>query len=99
MEVNSLIVTDFTKNWLKSLLQTNAPMEIMFTKVNGDSRSMLCTLNPEYIPEDQLPKPKVIVEGEKPKDMAISDETLKVFDTEVQGWRSFRWDSLNYINV
>ena len=29
---------------------------VTFTKLNGDERIMTCTLNPEYIPPEHMPK-------------------------------------------
>jgi hypothetical protein len=62
--------------------------EVYFTKVDGTTRYMLCTNNPELIPDDKLPK---IVEGKEKK---INEETIACFDLKLGKWRSFRVDSI-----
>jgi hypothetical protein len=67
-------------------------LTIEFTKVNGDFRSMNCTLDQNLIPEDKQPKDDA---GKSEKKM--SDQALRVFDTNKQEWRSFRWSNLTKI--
>lgn len=61
-------------------------MKIQFTKVDGTTRNMLCTLNSEKMPEAP------IVEGRKRPQKSTS--TISVWDLEANGWRSFRVDSV-----
>lgn len=68
---------------LKKLLNTGV-VEVTFTKVNGDKRLMTCTLQSSFLPEE--------VETEKTRKQ--NDEVISVWDTEVNGWRSFRFDSV-----
>jgi hypothetical protein len=59
---------------------------------------MLCTLAEALIPEDARPKTKdteVIAEAATD----VIPEVCRVYDLESQGWRSFRWDSVNAISV
>ena len=81
------------KDDLKSKLQSGL-VQIKFTKVNGEERTMVCTLNDEIVPpatkEDPLTQKKV---------RAINEEVQVVYDVEKDGWRSFRWDSLVEYNV
>ena len=62
---------------------------VEFTKVNGDYRKMICTLNESVVPkaekEDPLSQKKV---------RAVSPEVCVVYDVNAKGWRSFRWDSV-----
>lgn len=58
---------------------------VVFTKVNGEERTMTCTLDPTFIPEAHVPK-----DGAK----AINESVLAVFDTTAQGWRSFRLENV-----
>jgi hypothetical protein len=70
--------------FLKDLLTTGV-YQITFTKVNGETRTMPCTLQP-----DLLPKP--IGEGIKkdvPEDERIP-ENMSVWVTDANGWRSFK---------
>lgn len=71
---------------LISLLKTEV-VDIEFVKRDGSTRLMTCTLS-----EDHLPDQTDIAE------QTSTGETLNVFDTINQGWRSFRWDSLKKVN-
>lgn len=62
---------------------------VTFTKVNGDTRVMKCTLNTAFIPAVQIPTPM-----SEEKELERSANVLRVFDTEAHGWRSFRVDSV-----
>lgn len=72
-------------NALKSL--KNGICKVLFTKANGEDRLMHCTLNESILPE-QIDIEEVI-QKKKPNPNAVA-----VWDTEVGGWRSFRWDSI-----
>ena len=63
--------------------------DIEFVKVDGSIRKMTCTLLEEMIP----------MKNEASKPHAINTDTVKVFDLEKEGWRSFRIDSLKSIKV
>ena len=63
-------------------------VNITFTKADGSERTMNCTLKLENIPEDQ--HPKSIVKSE-------SDQ-IRVFDTDIQEWRSFNFSSVKTVN-
>ena len=78
----------------KTLLE-GAPIEVTFEKANGETRVMRCTLNLESISEDKLPKKETeVIEKD------IMDTTaLRVFDLDLQEWRSFRWDSVKSISL
>lgn len=58
--------------------------KVVFTKVNGETRVMHCTLNPDLLPE----------ETESSRTKKENDSVQAVYDVEAKGWRSFRWDSL-----
>ena len=77
---------------LRSMLREGV-CEVTFTKVNGDLRTMPCTLNPELLP------PQVVTEGEEKKERKVSDKSLAVFVTDIGEWRSFRLDSIHSISV
>jgi hypothetical protein len=59
----------------------NGVTTVVFTKKDGSERTMKCTLNESFIPQEQRPK-----EGSTHK---VNDSVLAVFDIEKQGWRSF----------
>lgn len=60
-------------------------IDITFTKVNGEQRRMLATLNEALIPMDFR-----ATESNRKK----SPDVQAVYDVEADGWRSFRWDSI-----
>jgi hypothetical protein len=66
----------------------NGVTEVDFTKVDGTNRKMKCTLNFDLIPNEWHPQDLL---AETPQD----SPTIKCFDLEKNGWRSFRVDSVN----
>lgn len=74
-------------------------IDVEFLKKDGTVRSMTCTLHEESLPKQE---PKSI--DESLRDLADKnkrpkqEESIAVFDTINQGWRSFRWDSLISVN-
>lgn len=62
-------------------------VDIEFTKKDGTKRLMTCTLMPEKLPNQT-----------DVEEVTSNSETLAVFDTINQGWRSFRWDSLEKVD-
>jgi hypothetical protein len=61
--------------------------EVIFKKADGSDRVMKATLQESVLPPPTPPK-----EGAKPR--AENLELINVWDTEANGWRSFRLDSL-----
>jgi hypothetical protein len=69
-------------------------MNVFFTKVNGDKREMCCTLMPELLP------PNYVNEQAEEKDFHDKNqEVLAVWDVMKGGWRSFRIDSVEYVEI
>jgi hypothetical protein len=62
---------------------------ITFIKKDGSSRDMFCTLVESRIPTDKQPKTETTSKD--------SGSAVRVFDTEKQEWRSFRWDSVTKV--
>jgi hypothetical protein len=83
------------KTWLKGLLvdENTKDLCVVFTKKDGTERELFCTLNESRIPSAKLPK--VQESGSVVRN--FSDESARVFDTEKQEWRSFRWDSVKQV--
>ena len=87
-ETNSIdVLRDKLKTLLKELV-----LDIEFTKTDGTKRSMICTLKSDLIPEQETPTTTK-------RHINLSDEVVRVYDLEKEGWRSFRLDSINYINI
>ena len=60
---------------------------VTFKKVNGDMRTMWCTLQKEYLPEQQDIEEVLVKSGDEPKSIAV-------WDLEKEAWRSFRIESM-----
>ena len=60
---------------------------VTFKKVNGDMRTMWCTLQKEYLPEQHDIEEVLVKSGDEPKSIAV-------WDLEKEGWRSFRIESM-----
>lgn len=76
--------TDTGRKWLRDMLRMG-PVKVTFTKKDGDTRVMECTLEETAIPEDFRPKP--LAEGQTPRKR--SEDSLSVWDLNANGWRSF----------
>lgn len=81
--------TEERYRYLLDLLQNNL-VEITFTKVNGETRTMPCTLV-----AGQLPTVKVS-EG---KERKRSNESISVWCTDKNEWRSFRVDNVTNVSI
>lgn len=61
-------------------------LKVEFIKKNGEHRTMLCTTNMDFVPIEF--HPKGTSERKRNPDIKV------VYDLEVQGWRSFRYDAV-----
>ena len=76
---------DQRRDIIKSMLREGV-YKITFTKVNGETREMPCTLK-----ADMLPEPKVTEAVEEPKtERKENTENLSVWCTDKNSWRSFK---------
>jgi len=84
---------DEFKTWTLGILHDDKTKDlcVTFTKKDGTVRDMRCTLCEGRIPADKQPK----TEGSTTTD---SGSAVRVFDTEKQEWRSFRWDSVTKVS-
>lgn len=82
-------MSNFDREWLREVLQ-NDVVEVNFTKNDGSERKMLCTLSPDRIPEEKMPKNS---------GKAKNDDVISVFDVEKSDWRSFRVDSIRSVVI
>ena len=60
---------------------------VTFKKVNGDMRTMWCTLQKEYLPEQKDIEEVINKSEDEPKAIAV-------WDLEKEAWRSFRIESM-----
>ena len=65
--------------WFRKLL-THGVYDVTFTKVNGETRVMPCTLDPKRLP------PAPVKESTRER----KDDTLSVWCVDKQEWRSFK---------
>jgi hypothetical protein len=83
---------------IRSLLQ-NGFMLIEFTKTNGETRVMSCTLNEGLGARFTS---TVHLEESAPSGSAAprkqNDEVCAVWDVKAEAWRSFRWSNLKKID-
>lgn len=81
------------KTWTLGVLHDEKITDlcITFTKKDGTVRDMRCTLSAGRIPADKTPT----TEG---KSSQTSGSAIRVFDTEKQEWRSFRWESVTKVS-
>ena len=82
-----------TKPDLKNLLEQNVVV-VDFTKLNGDKRVMTCTLREDIKPaatKTDTMSQKAVRE--------VSDAVVSVWDVNAKGWRSFRYDRINAVNI
>jgi hypothetical protein len=85
----SMILGDVERDGIRRLLQ-HSVIAVTFQKTDGTERVMNCTLNPELIPATV---------NENTSTRKVNPDVCPVWDTDIQAWRSFRWDSLKNIAI
>jgi hypothetical protein len=91
--------------WVKGLLITSE-ITVDFVKADGTERSMRCTLDSNRIPpvpagtifKSSVANPDGLAESKKPRKQP-DPHSVRVFDTEKNEWRSFRFDRLQKITA
>jgi hypothetical protein len=92
--------------WVRGLLITSE-ITVDFVKADGTERSMRCTLDSNRIPQTAVPtaivkssvtNPDGLTESKKPRKQP-DPHSVRVFDTEKNEWRSFRFDRLQKITA
>ena len=82
-----------TNQDLRNQLTQNV-MVVDFTKLNGDKRVMTCTLREDIKP----PATKTDTMSLK-KVRDVTEAVVSVWDVNAKGWRSFRYDRVNSVNI
>lgn len=72
------------REWLLGVLKMHETVVITFTKKDGTSREMHCTLKEGVIPKIENPK--------------TSDTLCTVWDTALGQWRSFHFEKITKID-
>jgi hypothetical protein len=78
---------------LDKLLEQNV-LVVDFTKLNGDKRVMTCTLREDMKPAATKKDPM-----SQEKIRKVSDAVVSVWDVNAKGWRSFRYERVNAVDV
>ena len=79
----------FTKDEI-AVLARKEPIQVTFTKANGETRVMNCTLKHDLLPEQTDLEEHVAKRPENPT-------VLAVWDLDLKAWRSFRIDSVQKV--
>lgn len=69
-------------------------VEVTFTKVNGERRIMRCTLDLKHLPQMTNDQYDHLDSQQKREE---NKEVIAVWDVQANGWRSFRVDSVQYV--
>lgn len=77
---------------LEAFFKDNANVEITFTKVDGEIRTMPCTLNEALLPVVVQITPSADTPPARVK--KFNSAVMSVFCTDKQEWRSFRIENL-----
>jgi hypothetical protein len=77
-------------NILKDLRQS--VIEVIFNKVNGDQRVMHCSLRPDLLPETYRNDVNEEINSHQ-----TNADVIAAWDVQKGGWRSFRIDSVTYV--
>ncbi len=86
MQLTEIVYAQWDQEAIKESLR-NKICQVTFTKKDGTVRVMNCTLNSSMIPAE-------IAEETTKRTKAENTSVQSVYDVEINGWRSFRWDSL-----
>ena len=85
------------RKWIKDLLRTGVT-SIEFVKNDGTLRTMRATLDYTYIPP-VTGTVTPVTESKEHKPTKENNEVCKVWDTEAEAWRSFRYDRIKRISL
>lgn len=83
----SKVDTPEGRQWLIDMLKVG-PARVIFTKKDGTERVMNCTLKSELT--ENYEKKTERVKEQNP-------DVCAVYDLDVKGWRSFRFDSITAV--
>ncbi len=83
---------NITKKELIEMFSLFETLEVVFTKVDGSERTMVCTTKSHLMKDtkDTTVQPKKTTRSDNP-------DVMNVYDTEKDGWRSFRVKNLTKI--
>lgn len=76
---------------LREILENNIAT-VTFVKVDGTIREMRCTLRPDLLPKRELLQ-------EEYEHLKPLNDTLPVWDLDINGWRSFKIDNIQNLEI
>lgn len=79
---------ELVKTLVKKRLSSGL-VRVLFKKVNGEFRDMLCTNDSRFIPPAPVAEDKVLKIVRKE-----NEGVCRVFDVNKNEWRSFKWENL-----
>ena len=74
---------------IKQLLLKNVAA-VTFTKANGDTRVLNCTLQASIVPQPEVKETSTVTRP-------VNEQVLAVWDVDNTAWRSFRIDSVTSV--
>ncbi len=82
-------------DWLETLRECIGKqlIEVTFRKKDGELRVMTCTTNLDLIPPSAWPQGKVTLSEQ------TQERTMRVYDLNAQGWRSFVIDNVQNVKL
>jgi hypothetical protein len=72
-------------------------VEVSFKKADGTARIMRCTLMSEYLPKSY--NESVDEQNQEKEFHKKNENVIAAWDVQNGGWRSFRLDSVEYLQV
>lgn len=72
-------------------------VEVTFNKVDGSSRVMRCTLAPRHLPTTY--NENVEEQNQEKEFHQKNENVIAAWDVQKGGWRSFRVDSVEYLQI
>ena len=72
-------------------------VEVSFNKINGEQRLMRCTLMPGHLPKSY--NENIQEQSEEKEFHQQNPNVIAAWDVQKGGWRSFRIDSVEYLQV
>lgn len=84
------------RKWIKDVLRTGIT-SVEFVKNDGTLRTMRATLDYTYIPAATAAV--TVAEAKETKTIKENNDVCKVWDTEAEAWRSFRYDRIKRISL
>lgn len=86
------MTTTLTREDLEKFFKEHANVEVTFKKVDGEIRTMPCTLNEALLPVVVQITPTA--DTPRPRVKKFNPAVMSVFCTDKQEWRSFRIENL-----